>query len=280
MTNTWCIAKKEFQDLSNSPMVLVILIGYAVMLLINILSIYDSLAYIDFSNTYYDNFGLYFGDNLFSTLSSSYGPIVGIIIGCVSIASERHNHALNTLLVKPVYRDTIINGKLLGMLMFLLLVIGFSILLYTSALFVLCGDVFASALMDYLCRLPAVFLFSLIVLAIYLSWAILLSLLIKNQAFAMIIGSILVYIAYLVPTMNFALVVSNLFPGKEQIVYNLLVSVTPGNYFPGVRSNLFNSSNSIFSSLQLILPDMAQFLLYSIVAIVLSYIIFIRGDEA
>ena len=60
------------------------------------------------------------------------GPIIGVIIGCSTISAERMGNALNTLITKPVYRDTIINGKIMGSLIFFAAYIFFIMLIFTA----------------------------------------------------------------------------------------------------------------------------------------------------
>lgn len=44
----------------------------------------------------------------------SCGTIIGIMIGFSTISSEKFGKALNILVTKPLYRDTIINGKIIA----------------------------------------------------------------------------------------------------------------------------------------------------------------------
>ncbi|WP_424358730.1 ABC transporter permease [Methanocella sp. MCL-LM] len=280
MGNFVNIARKEFADLVSSPMVLVVLAGYFVVLMLNFFMWCEGVPNMDLSIGFSHSYGMVFADNLFAVLSSSYGPIVGVMIGCASIASERHNNALSILLTKPVYRDTIINGKLLGSLLFLMLILGFSIILYTSCLFVFCGGAISSSTGDYVSRLPIIFAFSIILVAIYWMVAVLLSLLVKNTAFALITGSLLVFIAEFVSMSSFADMVSNLFPGQEFAISSFIVSLTPGGFLWPIREILFNSAYDLSQSLLLILPDMAKFSLYALTICVVSYIVFVRRDEA
>ncbi len=283
MSNLLRVLRKEFVDLVSSPMVLIILAGFFVMITLSFINLNYTLPTVirmgvGLRNEHVDNMGLFFSDWLFLNLIGFYGPIVGVMIGCSSIASERHRYALNTLLAKPLYRDTIINGKLLGSLAFLALVVAGAIAFYTSLVLVLYGSLIASTFGDYLSRLPIVFVFALTTMAVFVSLSILVSLLIRNQTFALIIGSLIVYLFYNLE--GYARVIGNLFPGKEVVVQNFVVGLTPIGYLLSIRNNLFDSSHGLTESFTAVLPDLVKFLLYVAVACVFCYIVFMRRDEA
>lgn len=90
---------------------------------------------------------------------TSYGSLVGIVIGFSSIASEMYGNTLNTLIVKPLYRDNIINGKLIGAIGFLICVFGLAIALFTSAMFVVAGNSFYPVFFEYIYSIPTLFTF-------------------------------------------------------------------------------------------------------------------------
>lgn len=170
MTNLRNLMRKEFQDLVNSRMVLVILLGFFAIIVFHIYYSYTMLSDGEISQLLFgSNVGLALANLLLSVFVTYFGPIVGVMIGCTSIANERHKNTLNTLLVKPVFRDTIINSKILGSLLFLALIIGTSIIFYTSCIFILCGSSLSSALFDYLTRLPFIFIISLILISFFFS---------------------------------------------------------------------------------------------------------------
>jgi ABC-2 type transport system permease protein len=282
MGNVTNIARKEFQDLLSSKMVLVVLIGYAFVVLCQIYFIYDVLSGGMGSTqiVYGSNLGMAFGNLLISMLTNSYGPILGIMIGCTSIASERHGNALNTLIVKPLYRDTIINGKLLGSLAFLTLVICAIIIFYTSSLLILFGDAFAPTFGDYFLRLPIIFMFSIILIAIFMAISMFMATLIKNQAFAMVMSTIILYISvnieYLAkPFSKMMFPVNDL---QETHVYNLIIGSTPTSYLQPLKDNIFNISINALDAFQLVLPDMIKFALFLVIACVFSYISFMMRD--
>jgi ABC-2 type transport system permease protein len=283
MRNLFRVSQKEFVDLLSSRMVLIILAGFFIIILLSFINLNYAVPVvlqtgIGVRMEHVNSFGLFFSDWLFMNLIGFFGPIVGIIIGCSSIVSERQRNALNTLLVKPLYRDTIINGKIIGSLAFLALVVTCAMAFYTSLVLILYGNLIAPTLGDYISMLPIIFIFSMTMISIFVSMAILLSLLIRNQTFALIFSTI---ILYLFDNMEgYAHLISGIFPEKDIIVRDLLVGLTPTGSLMSIRNNLFISSRNILDSFQVVLPDLIKFLLYVTIACVVSYIIFVRRDEA
>lgn len=279
MVNLINLVKKEFRDLLSSRMILVILLGYLVVISFQIFYTYTILSGGRGSQFQYGgNLGLALSNWLFSMLAVIFGPILGIMIGCTSIANERYKNTINTLLVKPVFRDTIINGKLIGALLFLSLILGVTMIFYTSFLFIFFSDALAPTLYDYVFRLPFVFFISLILIAIFLVGSMLISLLVKNQAFAMILSTLLLYMSNNLNTANFALPLASIFPEHEYVIYNILVNATPTGPLTSIRDYLFNGSISLLNATQLIFPELVKFLLFVVIGCVLCYIIFIRSD--
>lgn len=144
MGNVMVIASKEFRDLLSNRMVLLVLIAFTVYAVSTVYH-FNSLLNDDNPNVsveYEDNLGIAANYSIFYILSW-FGSLIGIVIGCSTIASERMGHALNTLLVKPVYRDTIINGKMLGSFAFLASVLIFLAAVFTVCFLALCGGALA-----------------------------------------------------------------------------------------------------------------------------------------
>ena len=73
--------------------------------------------------------------SMFKTLVS-YGGILALALGFDLVSKEKESRSLKTLLARPVYRDEIINGKALGGVALLVLVVGSALLLSTALLLV------------------------------------------------------------------------------------------------------------------------------------------------
>ena len=77
--------------------------------------------------------GIY--SSMFLTLVS-YGGLLAIAVGFDLVSGEKESRSLKSLLSHPVYRDEIINGKALGGVALLVLVVGSALLLSTALLLV------------------------------------------------------------------------------------------------------------------------------------------------
>jgi ABC-2 type transport system permease protein len=277
MGNVVTIARKEFVDLLSNRMVIIVLIAFLIYVVSNVYLFYAVLNGIKPGQLmFYENTGVAADNSVFFTLSF-YGTIMGIIIGCSSISSERMGKALNTLVVKPVYRDTIINGKLLGSLAFLSIAILFFIAVFTSGFLLLCGNALAPFLLDYFYRLPFVFLFIIVYTFVFLSISILISLLVRDQAFAMILSTLTVYITKIMYLPDIANNLNNIFPGYG--LNKLCVDLSPeSTLWWQVQPKFMNTSVGALDAFLSILPEFGKLLLYIIIALSLSYIVFVWRD--
>lgn len=223
-----------------------------------------------------DNLGVAVANNVFFLLCW-FGTILGIIIGCSTISSERMGNALNTLTAKPVYRDTIINGKILGSMWFLATVTITMIALYTAIIFILCGSSLAPYLYDYFDRLPFVFLFVMVFILVFLSLSMFFSLLVRDQAFAMILSTLSVYISY-----HFSTTVSN---NLINIFQDSIISELLGSYSPytlmwdgGLQKKFMDIHLGAVDAFITVLPDFVRLLVIIIVIMAVNYVIFLRRD--
>lgn len=221
-----------------------------------------------------DNWGIAAINYIYFTMCS-FGNIIGVIIGCSVISSERTGNALNTLIVKPLFRDTIINGKLLGAFLFYGCVILFYIAIFTSGYLLLCGSTLTPYLADYFARLPFVFLFILVYILVFLSISMLISLLIRDQAFAMILSVLAVNMSMI---MHFGLssYLDNLFP--EYLPGSFIASMSPDGILWIKQRTFMSTHTGALQAFLDIFPDFTKLVLYSVIAIVFSYILFLRRD--
>ncbi|AGK60435.1 ABC-type transport system involved in multi-copper enzyme maturation, permease component [Archaeoglobus sulfaticallidus PM70-1] len=110
------VAKKEFVDHITSKRFLMFL---AIILLLTVFSFLQGIG--DYRATRISVME-FFGFS--GTIGlSSFGSLLGLAMGFDLISKEREGGSLKTLLSHPVYRDQIINGKALGALMAITLVV-------------------------------------------------------------------------------------------------------------------------------------------------------------
>jgi ABC-2 type transport system permease protein len=278
INNIMIIAKKEFTDLIINWMVLLILTTYIILMSLDIFNFYGALS----SNTenfihliFHDNAGVAAANIIFWDLTQ-YGSVLGVMIGCLTISNERHNHALNTLLVKPLFRDTIINGKFLGSMAFIVFIICISIMFYSSSLIVLCGNSLSPFIGDYISGLIIVFIFSIIYITFFLILSACISIIVKNQAFAMILSLITLYVSDLMHNYVFAQDISTIIGNNNMT--EIVISLSPSGMVLSLFSQIFYNWTGIYNALSIAFPYIVKLLLYTAIACIISYILFIRSD--
>ncbi|PKP54416.1 MAG: hypothetical protein CVT90_01365 [Candidatus Altiarchaeales archaeon HGW-Altiarchaeales-3] len=140
MNTTAVIAKKEFSESLRSTKFMIL---FGLFLFMLLLSAYQGTQnYQDELESYNENLGANNADmpkpsiltafqQLLGTMRESsgitiIGAIIGIIIGVDAISGERERGTLKFLLTQPIYRDTLINGKLLGFALLIFTVVAIS----------------------------------------------------------------------------------------------------------------------------------------------------------
>lgn len=283
MSNIFSIAKKEFADLVGEPGILLVLIVYVVLIVGSVVYIYDNLKL----GMIYDSAGL--AKSMLSSISSIlgvYGSVIALMIGFASIANEKLNNALNTIITKPLYRDTIINGKLLGCICFLTCLFGLAIALYISFSLIIIGGITINAIPLFLEKLPVVFIISLIYVIFFLSFSMLFCLAIKSNGVALMLTILLfLLLTNIIPTVSFAGNLSVVFrDGGAQLfeqMMGVILFFNPNGVFVTVVGDYINySSSNVFIGINDVLPGFIKLFLITIILIILTYTIFMRRDIA
>lgn len=275
--NVLIIAKKEFSDLLSNWMMLLALIAYFLFTIYNIFNFNNEINNSALLEIFGNNNGL-FAVSIFFYNLTEYGSFLGIMIGCFSISSERNGSAINTLATKPLFRDTIINGKLIGSFVFLVLTMGMAIIFYTSGIFILWGGCLSPFIYDYFSVLVVVFIFSIIYVLLFLSLSLLISIILRDQAFAMILSLIALYISYLMNNKVFAWDLSSILPGDRDFITNQIMSLSPDGMLLSVNSYIIKASIDPNSIIPFIVPYAGKLMLCAVIVIIISYILFIRRD--
>ena len=200
-----------------------------------------------------------------------------MIVGFSIFASDRYNYSLNTLLVKPLYRDSIINGKLLAALGFLACICGFTIMISVSCIFIFAGNYAAPYLLEFLSGLPLVFLLLLAFMMIFAALSMLLSLVIPNQSLALISILLLVVILNTVNAVGIAGSLGVLF--NSPLVTQLVSHLSPNVIILNIQNEgVFNPSYGLFNALAIAKFDILWLVLYAVIPVLFSYIAFLRRD--
>lgn len=113
--NVFVVAQKEFADNIWSPRFYLILGIFMTVLLVNGYQAGQNML----SGGGYSFAGispLIMGFTNFAFQMSFLGPLIAVVLGFDAIVKERKSGSLNVLLTHPVYRDQVITGKLIGMM--------------------------------------------------------------------------------------------------------------------------------------------------------------------
>jgi ABC-2 type transport system permease protein len=209
------VAAKEFKDNLNSKR-FIILFG-----LLTLLSIIGAITGINNYNselaTYNNNVnqvsslpgGMSIFVNMPSILSifssygtyiASFGMLLAISMGFDLISREKEEGTLKILLTHPVFRDQVINGKILGAAAMMTVVL-LSTFMAIVAIMLFFGIVPAG---DDLIRLVAFFFAVVLFLLAYLAIAVMSSTISKSSSMAMLIAIAIVLVGMVIPNVSSA----------------------------------------------------------------------------
>ena len=195
------------------------------------------------------------------------------------MSSEKMGFALNTLICKPVFRDTIINGKIVSCTVFLLCVFGFAVCLYTASVIVLCGEAAGYVMTEYVLRLPFVLFLAVLSVLFYTYLSLLISILVRRPGVALLLTAILyVFIDHIVTSVTFLGSIVTI-TGNDQI-HDLIRSLSPYTILSNIVifGGLFDSSVSISDMLGACWHDFAWLFVYVASILFMCYGAFLRRD--
>jgi len=111
--NIFVLAQKEFADSVWSPRFYLILGIFTTVLLAYGYETGQNMSYMNGKTL---QSPLVFGFSSFASQISIFGGLLAIGLGFDTIVKEKKSGSLNVLLTHPVYRDQVITGKLIGMM--------------------------------------------------------------------------------------------------------------------------------------------------------------------
>ncbi len=180
--NVVTIAQKEFVDNLCSPVFLALLATFT--LVIFVFSYQQGLATERLSRMGGETTSvLMLGLKGLAGIMTWFAPLIGIGLGFDAVIKEQRSGSLNVLLTHPVFRDTIILGKLLGSTLTLFLVLFVSAAVSVGTLLFLLGE--AVSIME-LTRIALYILFTFLYTLIFLGISVLLSIVVKDAADSLI----------------------------------------------------------------------------------------------
>lgn len=271
--NVLNIARKEFSDLVNNRYILVVLALYFFMVAY---AVYDVHNGSPGSSPDESLFGL--ATSHYYMAIDFYGVLIGIVIGFMAVSSELRGNALNTLIVKPVYRDTIINGKFIGALGYLVCLFIMATMLYLSLLLVFFGASFGSIIPEFVMGTIPLFVASLAYVLIFFFLSMLLSIVTKGQSYALILSIFLFEIVDGNILSGIWVILDSLGLADYSNMCNLVAEATPFFINSELTSNILSHPTSIVSIFFPPDANLVKLVLYVVVMIIICYIAFLRSD--
>jgi ABC-2 type transport system permease protein len=222
-------------------------------------------------------------------------PIIGIALGFDAINGERSNGTLNRILSQPIYRDSVINGKLLAGIITLAIMIGAIILIVGGYGLWMIGVPPGA---EEIVRIFIYFLSAVIYGAFWMGLAILFSVLFRSLAVSLLcpmaiwilLGIPILdsnpYIRFLVPAVSDSfsvqLMVARFSP---YFLFNeatrvLLVPIWRGSglYTSTTLSSMLPNPLPLDQSLLIVWPQLTVLIALAAVCFAVSYIVFMRQE--
>ncbi len=274
--NTLKIAQREFLELLNSRPMYFIMLFYLLVLLTNAYSTYIFSGLPHGQNVVFNKFG--FTDALHQLLYVfvNCGSLIAVIIGYSSQTSERHRSALGVLLSKPLYRESIINGKLISCTGFILLTFVIANIAYFISISFLYGNVINVSLQTFLADVFVIYFIAALVMGIYVTISLITTLLVKDSVFSLF-SALLIWIVSIriIPSSAFSASLSYAFGDNSQYIQEMITNISPQL----LVLNIFKDPDNLINNLSQ--DDLTLKLVVTLVVLlVLSYILFNRRDTA
>jgi ABC-2 type transport system permease protein len=162
--------------------------------------------------------------NSYGTYIASFGMLLAISMGFDLISREKEEGTLKILLTHPVFRDQVINGKILGSAAMMIVVL-LSTFLAIVAIMLFFGIVPSG---DDLIRLVAFFLAVVLFLLAYLAIAVMSSTLSKSSSMAMLIAIAIVLVGMVIPNVSSAVADAALGQAPEMTIVSTSSSQSSG----------------------------------------------------
>ena len=286
MGNTLVVAGKEFKDLLSDRIMLIVIAAFLLYILVDLSHIHDLLGAGFFDkdpNINQDNPAANLAETMLNQITfmlSRYGAILGIAVGFLSIAGERHGGALNALVSKPLRRDSIIIGKTMGALGFLICVFVLASAFLTSGLMILASGTIAPVIGDYIVRMPMAVGTALLYTMVFFFLSMLISLLIDDYAFALILSLLAWTVSGLMATYAFSGYIGT-FLGDEKGIGGLIVGMSPDGMIKNISYKALTNFNiDLTVCIENVGPEVLKLAGIAVVLLVLSFVAFRRRDIA
>lgn len=270
MSNLLIIAKKELQDMISNKIVILTIIIY----LLYVIDLMFHQQYINY------RFGMSLNPVIvllgtFATILVKFGSLFAIVIGFISMYSEFSHKTINTLITKPVYRDQIINGKLLGISIFFIGFLGLTACVFLLlSLYLFPSYISGPTFTDLVSKMPIAIVFSSLIMIFFLASSMLFTLTMRNETLAMFASFLLwVVMMCIINNVDFAGNISMALANDDSIT-NYIASFSPD----AIMVTVFWNITDVFGTFSSHSSELVKLVIYALVMITLCYISFLRRD--
>lgn len=232
-------------------------------------------------------------------------PLLGIALGFSAIAAERDKGTIRLLLARPIYRDDVVNGKVLAAVILIVLAVGMSTAIAIPLSVILQG---LNVTADDIVRLTLSIVPATLLALAYYAIALFASVNAGRSSHALVIGIVTwIFFAFLLPMLASFVAFYTLGPppaitfnatrpgqmpeqfreyySRYQQIYSQFQLISPNDRYTYLAGTLFSirEQTETYESLLGILSrrwiDIVVLLAYIIVFIALSYVFFVRRQE-
>lgn len=231
------------------------------------------------------------------------GALMAMILGNHAIVKERRSGTLKLLLSRPVFRDSLLNGKLLGNLG-ILAAISAMVGVITIASLIIIGNISLSG--NEIIRLMLFFIMSFLYMSFFLTLSVMLSLAVSQGNKAILLTIIMwLVLAFIFPQIGDTMDMDNQLPGgffaqmgmtRDQeskvlekfkfyeTLRDSIEEMSPTKHFERVSFALLNikpgfENNTTLEILQLKWINLIGLTVPSIILCLISYMIFLRRED-
>lgn len=240
----------------------------------------------------------------FTFFISFFGPLIGIILGFDAVSSERSHGTISLVLSQPIFRDSLINGKFLGGLVTIAIMLA-SIFLIILGLGMWTLGIIPN--MGEISRISVYYLASVVYVGVWLSLGILFSILFRRTSSSaltsMMIWIFFTFFIYMianviadqmvpVPSVTTPEVIA-----KNEAIRRAIMRVSPATLFeqiataalnPSVRafgfinpaeiSGLMPTPLSLTQSLMIVWPEFVGLVILMLLCFAISYVVFMKQE--
>ncbi len=296
--NVVTIAQKEFADNLWSPVFLALLVTFTLVTFVFSYQqgLMQILAKEGLGRMGESTSVLMLGLKGLAGIMTWFAPLIGIALSFDAVIKEQKSGSLNVLLTHPVFRDTIIMGKLLGSMLTLFLVLFVSSAVSVGTLlFLLGGAVSTLELTRIALYILSTFLYTLV----FLSIGVILSIVVKDATDSLIynvviwLGLSIVFTVIVIAL--FLLTGQTLTDGNGWGIIAKISNISPMHHYaevitgktnlawggPGIESNIKGILDTRFTLSQWFSEfwmNLTVLIVTPIILLIIAFIAFLRKD--